>query len=159
MRITVIAVGKIKEKFFRDAIDEYSKRLSRYVKLEIVSVDDEMTPDGASDTLVQEILLKEGKRILSKVNDSDVVCTLEIKGKKLTSEGLADWIDKQVTYGKSSICFIIGGSLGLHESVTKRADMHLSFSDMTFPHQLMRVVLLEQIYRSYRIINHEPYHK
>ena len=159
MRITVIAVGKIKEKFFRDAIDEYSKRLSKYVKLEIVSVDDEMTPDGASETLVQEILLKEGKRILSKVNDSDVVCTLEIKGKKLTSEGLADWIDKQATYGKSSICFIIGGSLGLHESVTKRADMHLSFSDMTFPHQLMRVVLLEQIYRSYRIINHEPYHK
>jgi 23S rRNA (pseudouridine1915-N3)-methyltransferase len=159
MRVTVIAVGKIKEKFFRDAIDEYSKRLSRYVKLEVIAVDDEMTPDGASETLMQEILLKEGKRILSKVKEDDVVCTLEIKGKKLTSEGLADWIEKQGTYGKSSICFIIGGSLGLHESVTKRADMHLSFSDMTFPHQLMRVVLLEQIYRSYRIINHEPYHK
>ncbi len=159
MRITVIAVGKIKEKFFRDAIEEYSKRLSRYVKLEVIAVDDEMTPDGASETLMQEILLKEGKRILSKVKEDDVVCTLEIKGKKLTSEGLADWIEKQGTYGKSSICFIIGGSLGLHESVTKRADMHLSFSDMTFPHQLMRVVLLEQIYRSYRIINHEPYHK
>lgn len=159
MRITVIAVGKIKEKFFRDAIDEYSKRLSRYVKLDIVEVDDEMTPDGASETVMQDILSKEGKRILSKVKDDDVVCTLEIKGKKYTSEGLADWIDKQATYGKSSICFIIGGSLGLHESVTKRADMHLSFSDMTFPHQLMRVVLLEQIYRSYRIINHEPYHK
>ncbi len=159
MRVTVIAVGKIKEKFFRDAIEEYSKRLSRYVKLEVIAVDDEMTPDGASETLMQEILLKEGKRILSKVKEDDVVCTLEIKGKKLTSEGLADWIEKQGTYGKSSICFIIGGSLGLHESVTKRADMHLSFSDMTFPHQLMRVVLLEQIYRSYRIINHEPYHK
>ena len=159
MKITILCVGKIKEKFFRDAIDEYSKRLSRYVKLDIVEVDDEMTPDGASETVMQDILSKEGKRILSKVKDDDVVCTLEIKGKKLTSEGLADWIDKQGTYGKSSICFIIGGSLGLHESVTKRADMHLSFSDMTFPHQLMRVVLLEQIYRSFRIINHEPYHK
>ena len=159
MKITIIAVGKVKEKYFRDAIDEYSKRLSRYVKLEIIEVNDEMTPDGASEAEETEIILKEGKRILSKIHDGDVICTLEICGKQMDSVEFSEWIEKQGTYGRSSICFIIGGSLGLHPDVTKKADMHLSFSKMTFPHQLMRVVLLEQIYRAERIINHEPYHK
>ena len=159
MKITLIVVGKVKEAFYRDAISEYSKRLSRYIKLNIIEVADEMTPDGASENLENEILSKEGQRILAKISPGDVVCTLEIAGKKLSSVGLADWIEKQGTYGNSSICFIIGGSLGLHEDVTKRADMHLSFSDMTFPHQLMRVIFLEQIYRAEKIINHEPYHK
>ena len=159
MRITVIAVGKVKEAFFRDAIDEYSKRLSRYVKLNIVEVADEMTPDGASDAEEDEIRLKEGRRIISKIPAGDVVCTLEINGKKFGSEQFADWIEKQGTYGNSSICFIIGGSLGLHPEVSSKASLHLSFSDMTFPHQLMRVILTEQIYRAYRIIKGEPYHK
>jgi 23S rRNA (pseudouridine1915-N3)-methyltransferase len=159
MKITVICVGKVKEKFFRDAIDEYSKRLSRYIKLEIVEVADEKTPDGASEALNSQILKTEGERILSRIKDTDVVCTLEIKGKKLSSEGLAEWIESQGISGKSSICFIIGGSLGLSDEVSKRADFKLSFSDMTFPHQLMRVVLLEQIYRAEKIIAKEPYHK
>lgn len=159
MKITVIAVGKVKEAFFRDAISEYSKRLTRYVKPEIIEVADEMTPDGASTAEEEEILAKEGKRILAKIGNSDVVCTLEIGGKKFSSEQLAEWIGKQGINGKSSICFIIGGSLGLHKDVISRADMHLSFSDMTFPHQLMRVILLEQIYRAEKILSHEPYHK
>lgn len=159
MKIILIVVGKVKEKFYRDAIDEYVKRLSRYVKLEIITVDDEMTPDGASEIVMDEIKRKEGERILSKIKDNYTVCTLEINGKKLTSEGFASWINNQGINGNSNICFIIGGSLGLHQDVTGRANMHLSFSDMTFPHQLMRVILLEQIYRAERIINNEPYHK
>ncbi|MCR4618105.1 MAG: 23S rRNA (pseudouridine(1915)-N(3))-methyltransferase RlmH [Lachnospiraceae bacterium] len=159
MKITVIAVGKIKESFFREAINEYSKRLSRYVKLEIIAVPDEMTPDGASENVILDIKKKEGDRILSKIKDTDTVCTLEIEGKKLSSEELSSFIETCANTGKSSICFVIGGSLGLHSEVCKRADLHLSFSDMTFPHQLMRVILLEQIYRSFKIINHEPYHK
>lgn len=159
MKITVICVGKVKEKFFRDAIEEYSKRLSRYIKLEIIEVPDEKTPDGASDALNSQILKTEGERILSKVRDMDVVCTLEIKGKKFSSEDLAEWMESQGISGKSSICFIIGGSLGLSDEVSKRADLKLSFSDMTFPHQLMRVILLEQIYRAEKIIAKEPYHK
>ncbi len=159
MKITVIAVGKVKEAFFRDAIAEYSKRLSRYVKLEIIAVEDEMTPDGASDAECLDILAKEGRRIISKIGDGDLVCCLEIGGKKFSSEEFAGWIERQALVGKSRLCFIIGGSFGLHPDVIKKADMHLSFSDMTFPHQLMRVILLEQIYRAERIINHEPYHK
>ena len=159
MKITIICVGKVKEKFFREAIEEYSKRLSGYVKLEIIEVPDEKTPDGASSAVNNRILATEGERILSKIKDNDVVCSLEIKGKKFSSEDLADWIEGQGISGKSSICFIIGGSLGLSEKVSKRADLKLSFSDMTFPHQLMRVVLLEQIYRAEKIIAKEPYHK
>ena len=159
MRFTVICVGKIKEKFFREAVDEYSKRLSRYVTLNIIEVGDEMTPDGASEALRLSILEKEGKRILSKIGDNDSVVCLEINGKKLSSEELSGWIEGSAVSGRSNLCFIIGGSLGLHPMVTQRADLHLSFSDMTFPHQLMRVVLLEQLYRAEKIINHEPYHK
>lgn len=159
MKIKIICVGKIKEKFFKDAIDEYSKRLSKFANLEIIEVSDEMTPDGASEAMVLIILDKEAERISSKISDNDYVITLEIEGKKLTSEGLAFKISDIILRGNSSIAFIIGGSLGLAESIKKRSNFALSFSNMTFPHQLMRVVLLEQIYRSFKINAHEPYHK
>lgn len=159
MRITLITVGKIKEKYFTGAIDEYSKRLSRYCKLEIVQLQDEKTPDGASEAIERQIKDKEGERILANIKDGAYVVALAIDGKNLSSEELADFIEKKGVSGESHIQFIIGGSLGLSEAVLKRADYKLSFSRMTFPHQLMRVILLEQIYRSYRIINHEPYHK
>ena len=158
MKITLITVGKIKEKYLKDAIAEYSKRLSRYCKLEIIEVADEKTPDNASETVENGIRDKEGERILKYVKDDAYVVTLEIKGKLLTSEELAE-IDKLGIQGTSHIIFIIGGSIGLGKEVLKRSDYALSFSKMTFPHQLMRVILLEQIYRSYRIISHEPYHK
>lgn len=159
MKITLITVGKIKEKYLKDAIAEYSKRLSRYCKLEIIEVADEKTPDNASETVEDDIRDKEGERILKYVKDDAYVVTLEIKGKLLTSEELAEKIDKLGIQGTSHIIFIIGGSIGLGKEVLKRSDYALSFSKMTFPHQLMRVILLEQIYRSYRIISHEPYHK
>lgn len=159
MRISIVCVGKIKEKFYSDAVAEYAKRLSKYCKLEIIEVPDERTPDGASALVEEQIKEKEGKRILEKIKDDAFVCTLEIAGKRLTSEGLADWMEKLAVSGTSHIVFVIGGSLGLHSSVLKRSNMGLSFSDMTFPHQLMRVILTEQIYRAFRIINKEPYHK
>ena len=159
MKITLITVGKIKEKYLKDAIAEYSKRLSRYCKLEIIEVADEKPPDNASETVEDGIRDKEGERILKYVKDDAYVVTLEIKGKLLTSEELAEKIDKLGIQGTSHIIFIIGGSIGLGKEVLKRSDYALSFSKMTFPHQLMRVILLEQIYRSYRIISHEPYHK
>ena len=159
MKITLITVGKIKEKYFTDAIAEYAKRLSRYCKLEIIEVADEKTPDGASETFENQIKEKEGERILSKVPDGAYVTALAIEGKMLDSEELADKMEKWNVSGISHMVFIIGGSLGLAPKVLSRADFKLSFSKMTFPHQLMRVVLLEQIYRSFRIRNHEPYHK
>lgn len=159
MKITILCVGKIKEKFYREAIDEYSKRLSKYCKFEIIEVEDEQTPDKASESVCRMIKEKEGKRLLSKIKDDAYVCTLEIEGKNLSSMELADWMEKTCVRGKNHICFIIGGSLGLHEDVIKRSDFSLSFSKMTFPHQLMRVILTEQIYRGFRIINNEPYHK
>ena len=159
MKITVITVGKIKEKFLKDAIAEYSKRLSKYCKLEIIEVADEKTPDQASELVEDGIRNKEADRIMKYVKDDAFVITLEIKGKLLTSEELADKINQLGIQGKSHITFIIGGSIGLGQEVLKRSDYALSFSKMTFPHQLMRVILLEQVYRSYRIINGEPYHK
>ena len=159
MRITLITVGKIKEKFFEDAIKEYSKRLSRYCKLEILQVADEKTPEGASEAVELQIKEKEGQRILSLIRDDAYVIALAIEGKMLDSEELAERIEKLGVSGISQIVFVIGGSLGLSAQVMKRADYALSFSRMTFPHQLMRVVLLEQIYRGYRIMNHQPYHK
>ena len=152
MKITVLCVGKIKEKFFADAIKEYSKRLSRYCKLEIVEVADEKTPDGASDLVVSQIKDKEAERMEKYLPDSAYVIALAIEGKKLTSEKLAEKIDTLGITGTSHLVFLIGGSLGMSDRLLKRADYLLSFSDMTFPHQLMRVILLEQIYRSYRII-------
>ena len=159
MKITLVTVGKIKEKFFEDAIKEYSKRLSRYCKLEILQVADEKTPEGASEAVELQIKEKEGQRILSLIRDDAYVIALAIEGKMLDSEELAERIEKLGVSGISQIVFVIGGSLGLSAQVMKRADYALSFSRMTFPHQLMRVVLLEQIYRSYRIIHGEPYHK
>ena len=159
MKITIITVGKIKEKYLKDAIAEYSKRLSKYCKLEIVEVADEKTPDNASEVVENAIRAKEAERILKYVKDDAFVITLEINGKQLTSEELADKIDKLGVQGTSHIIFIIGGSIGLGEDVLHKSNFALSFSKMTFPHQLMRVILLEQVYRSYRIISGEPYHK
>lgn len=159
MKITVISVGKIKEKFYRDAIDEYAKRLSRYCKLNIVEVADEKTPDGASPNLCMSIMEKEADRIESHISEGSYVIALAIEGKKCNSENFANKIEGLCVNGTSHIIFIIGGSLGIADRIKKRADELLSFSDMTFPHQLMRVVLLEQVYRGFRIINNEPYHK
>ena len=159
MKITVIAVGKIKEKFYTDAIAEYSKRLSRYCRLEVIQVEVEKTPDGASEAQERQIKEKEGSRILAQIKDGAYVIALAVQGTMLSSEQLASKLNKLGVDGQSQIVLIIGGSLGLSDEVLKRADYHLSFSPMTFPHQLMRVILLEQIYRSYRIISGEPYHK
>ena len=159
MKITVITVGKIKEKYLRDAIAEYSKRLSRYCKLEIIETPDEKTPDQASETEEEKIRAKEGERLLKHIKDDMYVITLEIGGKMLSSEEFARKMETLGVQGKSSIAFVIGGSIGLGKEVLKRSDYALSFSKMTFPHQLMRAILLEQVYRGYRIMNGEPYHK
>lgn len=159
MKITCVVVGKIKEKYFTDAIKEYSKRLSRYCKLEIVELADEKTPDGASEAEEMAIREKEGERILKALKDDAYVIALAIEGKMLDSVELSQKIDRLGVSGTSHIAFVIGGSLGLAPAVMKRADYALSFSRMTFPHQLMRVILLEQLYRSYRILKNEPYHK
>ncbi len=159
MKVTILTVGKIKEKYLKDAIDEYSKRLSKYCKLEIIEVADEKTPDNASEVLEDAIRAKEAERLLKNIKDDAFVITLEINGKQLSSEELSDKIEKLGVQGVSHIVFVIGGSIGLGKDVLKRSNFALSFSKMTFPHQLMRVVLLEQVYRSYRIINGEPYHK
>ena len=159
MKITIITVGKIKEKYLKDAIAEYSKRLSKYCKLEIVEVADEKTPDNASETMEDAIRSKEAERILRYVKEDAYIITLEIQGKQLSSEELAAKIEGLGLEGKSDVAFVIGGSLGLSQEVSRRADFKLSFSKLTFPHQMMRVVLLEQIYRSFKIIRHEAYHK
>ncbi len=158
MNINIVAVGSIKEKFFKDAVSEYAKRLSRYVKLNIIEVKDEKTPAMASALEEEKIKEVEAERILSKLPNGYVVA-LTIDGKKYSSEELAKRMEKYDILSKGNLSFVIGGSLGLHKSVIDRADEKLSFSEMTFPHQLMRVILLEQIYRAYRIRNNEPYHK
>lgn len=158
MKISIICVGKIKEKFYIDALNEYLKRLSRYCKTEVLEVADEKTPDKASPLEVEQIL-KEGDRLISRMKDDAFVISLEILGDKMNSTAFADVIQRAAITGKSHIQFVIGGSLGLHKDISKRANLKISFSDMTFPHQLMRVILCEQIYRGYRIIHNEPYHK
>ncbi|MCT4545131.1 MAG: 23S rRNA (pseudouridine(1915)-N(3))-methyltransferase RlmH [Vallitalea sp.] len=159
MKITIITVGKLKEKYLKMAVDEYSKRLSRYCKLDIIEVPDEKAPENMS--ISQEIIVKdkEGERILKYIKDNAYVVALEINGEDLTSEQLANKINKLGIEGKSHIVFVIGGSIGLSDNVIKRSNYSLSFSKMTFPHQLMRVILLEQVYRSFRINANEPYHK
>lgn len=159
MKITVLCVGRIKEKYFTDAVKEYAKRLGRYCKLEILEVMDEKIPDGAGKVLEDAVKQKEGEKLLSRLREGAYVIALELEGKKLDSMAFSERLEKLGVHGVSHIVFIIGGSLGLSEEVKKRADEAISFSDMTFPHQLMRVILLEQIYRGYRIINREPYHK
>ena len=151
MRITILCVGKIKEKYFTDAVVEYTKRLSRYHKLEIIEVADERTPEGAGEGIREQILSREGERLLRYLKEESYVIALAIEGKEK--------LDALAIFGNSHISFIIGGSLGLSEQIKQRADYLLSFSKMTFPHQLMRVVLLEQIYRCCKISAHEPYHK
>lgn len=159
MKITIITVGKIKEKYWKEAIAEYEKRLGKYCRLEILEVADEKTPDHASEIAENQIRDKEGVRISRYLRDDAYVIVLAIQGRMLDSVELSDKINTLGIQGKSHIIFVIGGSLGLSDEILARADYQLSFSRMTFPHQLMRVILLEQIYRSYRIIQGEPYHK
>ncbi len=159
MRITVVCVGKLKEKYWQAAVAEYSKRLSRYHKLEIVELADEKAPETMSQAQEEEVKQKEGERILKALKDDAFVIALAIEGKMMTSEELSAFLEKKAVGGISHIAFVIGGSLGLSPAVMARADYALSFSPMTFPHQMMRVVLLEQIYRAEKIRRKEPYHK
>lgn len=159
MNVRILCVGKIKEKFYRDAILEYSKRLSKYCSLEIVEVNDEKTSENSTENEINIIKDKEGERILKHIKDRDYAIALAIQGKQHDSIAFSKYIENLGITGNSSICFIIGGSLGLSDAVMKCCNDSISFSKMTFPHQLMRVILLEQIYRAMRIINNEPYHK
>ena len=159
MQIDILCVGKIKEKFYRDALEEYKKRLSRYCRLSEIEVADEKTPDSASELEEKQIREKEGERLLSKTKDGAMVIALAIDGKSYTSEGFSAELERLGVNGTSHIQFVIGGSLGLSDAVLSRADRKISFSAMTFPHQLMRVILSEQLYRAYRIMHGEPYHK
>ena len=158
MKITVISVGKLKEKYLLDGIKEYAKRLSKYTKLNLIEVKDEHAPEGLSQKDINIIKNKEAERIISKLKDSYII-SLVIEGKQISSEKLAAKIEDIKTYHDSHITFIIGGSLGLADSLKLKSNFLLSFSPMTFPHQLMKLILLEQIYRSFRINNNEPYHK
>lgn len=157
--IKIIAVGKIKEAYLQDAIAEYTKRLSAYTNLEIIQVADEKCGEGISEKEADSVRDKEGERILKNIKDDDYVITLEIGGKQMSSEEFSGFIENLEVTGRSGIVFVIGGSIGLSKSVSSRSNYKLSFSRMTFPHQLMRVILLEQIYRAYKIMRHEPYHK
>ena len=150
--IKIVCVGKIKEKYFKDAINEYIKRIGKYTKLEIIEIND-------LDRLnINDILQKEGEAILKHIKDRDYVVTLEIEGIKMNSIELASKIDNML-FKNSNITFVSGGSYGLSDEVKNRSNFKLSFSDFTFPHQLLRVILLEQIYRSFKINNNESYHK
>ena len=155
----MLAVGTIKEKYLVQGISEYAKRLSRYCKLEIVEVADEKTPDKAGDAVEAQIKETEGRRLLKYIREGDYVVALAIQGKMLDSIELSKLVENLGIQGESSLVFVIGGSLGLSDEVMRRADYLLSFSKMTFPHQMMRMILLEQIYRGYRIMMREPYHK
>jgi len=159
MNIRIIAVGKIKEKYIQEGIKEYSKRLSNYCSLEIIEVDDEKAPENLSAKERQAIKEKEGDRILSKIPQNSFIISLEIQGREISSEELSKRIENLMIEGNSDITFIIGGSLGLSDTVSGKSNFKLSFSKMTFPHQLMRMILLEQIYRAYKIMRNEPYHK
>ena len=159
MNITVICIGKLKERYWREAVGEYSKRLGSYCSLRIQELKEARLPAGAGPAEEEAVKIAVGEEILSRVNKDMFVVSLEIRGKRMSSETLAEKLRNLALEGRSEIAFVIGGSLGLSEAVSRRADLKLSFSDMTFPHQMMRVILLEQIYRSFRIIRGEPYHK
>lgn len=159
MKITIISVGKLKEPFLREGILEYSKRLKKYCQLEILEVEDEKTLDSVKEELLERIRQKEGDKILRKLPEKSYLITLEIEGKNFSSIELANHIQEKCIEGQSHLTFVIGGSLGLSKEVRERSHLKLSFGKMTYPHQLMRVILLEQIYRSFRIIHKEPYHK
>lgn len=159
MKITVIGVGRLKEKYWQAAIDEYSKRLSKYVKLDIIEVPDEKAPENLSAAEEEIVKKNEGERILKNIRDGAYVIALAINGKMLDSEELSEFLNERMVRGAGHIVFVIGGSLGLSKEVLDRADYKLSFSKMTFPHQMMRVILLEQFYRAVKIMKNEPYHK
>lgn len=159
MKITVLCVGKIREKFYIDAVNEYFKRMGRYAKVNVIEVEDEKTPDHASEALENQIKHKESDRLKRYIKESQYVIALDIYGSKCNSIQFSNKIEKLMTFGKSHIVFIIGGSLGLHSSILDCANEKISFSEMTFPHQLMRVILFEQIYRAMKIMKNEPYHK
>jgi 23S rRNA (pseudouridine1915-N3)-methyltransferase len=159
LNISILTIGKLKEKYLKQGIDEYLKRLSTYAKVEVIELPDEKAPENLSETEMEQVKEKEGERLLGKVSDDTHVIALAIEGKMKSSEQLAKELDQLATYGKSKVAFVIGGSLGLSKAVMKRANDTLSFSKMTFPHQLMRLILLEQVYRAFRINRGEPYHK
>lgn len=159
MNISIISVGKLKEKYLKSGIEEYVKRLGSYTKINEIEVADEKAPEQLSEADMEIVKKKEAERILAKISPDAYVIALAIDGKMKTSEQLAKDIESLMTYGRSKIVFVIGGSLGLHDEVLKRADEKLSFSKMTFPHQLMRLILVEQVYRAFRIMKGEPYHK
>ncbi len=159
MEIRILSVGKIKEKYLNDGISEYAKRLGRYCRLTFCQVADEKTPDGASEAYNRQIREMEGERLMKHIREQDYVIALAIDGKMLDSLELSEMLGRLGLTGRSSVAFVIGGSLGLSDRILARADYKLSFSKMTFPHQLMQMILLEQIYRGYRILHHEPYHK
>lgn len=159
MQIVIVAVGKLKEKYLKQGIDEYLKRLTSYAKVQIIEVPDGKAPENLSEAGEVQVKDKEGQRILANIKADSQCIALAIDGPQLSSEQLATNLDKLATYGKSHVTFVIGGSLGLSEEVLRRADEKLSFSKMTFPHQLMRLILLEQVYRAFRINTGGPYHK
>lgn len=159
MKITVIAVGKIKEKYLKDGIEEYSKRLSRFCELQVLEVEDGEASEAFSPAQEEQVKKKEADRILKRLKEGSFLIVLDIKGARLDSEGFAAKLQGYFISGISHIIFIIGGSLGLHDSVISKAGLRLSVSDMTFPHQLARLILLEQVYRAFKIINGETYHK
>lgn len=159
MNVKILCVGKIKEKFYRDAILEYSKRLSKYCNLQIIEVSYEKTSETASTNEMEIVKNKEGERLLKHLKERDFVIALAIQGTQQDSVAFSKYIENLGLTGNSSVAFVIGGSLGLSNDLLARSDAQISFSKMTFPHQLMRVILLEQIYRAMRIMNNEPYHK
>ena len=159
MNVTLLTVGSLKERYWREAVAEYEKRLSAYCKFRLIEVKDEKTPDAIDSAAARRVRQKEGERLLEKMDARSLVVTLEIQGKKFDSEGFAAEMEKLEERSRGELCFVIGGSLGLSPEVSARAALHLSFSDFTFPHQLMRVLFLEQLYRSYRIRAGAPYHK
>lgn len=159
MKIKVVTVGKLKEKYLKDGIAEYTKRISRFAKLEMIELTDEKTPDKASELENQKILETEGARILSKVRERDFVVVLAIEGKIFSSEDFSKQLEQASIKGYSTLTFIIGGSLGLAPIVKNRANLSVSFGRLTLPHQLMRLVLVEQIYRAFTIQQGSPYHK
>ena len=159
MKITILAVGKLKQKYWKQAIAEYEKRLGAYSKIEMIEVPDEKAPETMSDKEIEQVKEKEGQRLLAKIKPRATVITLEIQGKMLSSEGLAKELQQRMTQGQSDFVFVIGGSNGLHQDVLNRSNYALSFSKMTFPHQMMRVVLIEQVYRAFKIMRGEAYHK
>lgn len=159
MEIKIIVVGKLKEKYLKNGIAEYLKRLKRYANLKIIEIKDEAASQTLSDAEIEQIKVVEGKRIIEKLPDRARVIALDLKGKQLTSEDFAEEINETMTYGTSQIVYIIGGSHGLSQEVLQKTDLKISFGKMTYPHQLMRLILVEQVYRAFKIIRNEPYHK